>query len=173
MSSPKVIVEDRAIPTVQMFSKGVVHQEKAPNTSVNKPEAKIIPKIAVAASQRSILFKQAVKGSNTSNTPAKRVLSVSIANLRHCVITISSDSFTMFNVLFNKLSAGVDVRYAKQGIIGMLNDILWENVYLLEDRKSSFWKEVMVKGYTTRVKEILKMRNMLKRGNKKLFKARY
>ncbi len=67
----------------------------------------------------------------------------------------------------------------------MLNDILWANVYLLEDPNCSFWKEVlraasakitlefkcwvMMKGHTVRVKEILRMRHMLKRGNEKLF----
>lgn len=71
-TSPKVI-EDRAIPTVQMFSTNAVPEEKAPNTSLNKPGATMIPKIAVAASQGSILFKQAVKGSKTSNTPAKSI----------------------------------------------------------------------------------------------------
>jgi hypothetical protein len=206
-ASPKAIIEDRATPTSQMFSTKVIPEEKAPNTSTTKLEATITPKIAMAGSQGSILFKQAVKGSKTSKTPAKSIsggkneefsrgsmpnhklstgpkilaFSVSNANLRHCVITISTDSFTMPS----KISTGVDDRYVKQGIIGMLNDILWANVYLLDNPKSGFWKEVlraasakiplalkcwvMVKGYTTRVKEILKMRNMLKRGNKKLF----
>lgn len=113
--------------------------------------------------------------------PKSLVFSVPSETFRHCVITISSDSFTMPS----KISTGVDDRYVKQGIIGMLNDILWANVYLLDSPKSGFGKEVlraasakiplalkcwvMVKGYTTRVKEILKMRNMLKRGNKNLF----
>jgi len=205
--SPKAIIEDQAIPTIKLFPTKVAPEERIPNTSMTKLKAPKTPKIALAASQGSILFKQAVKGSKTSTIAAKSITgqkneqslrgsmpnhklstgfkrgdsSLSSANLRHCVIIITSNPFAMPS----KISAGVEARYEKQGIIGMLNDILWANVYLLDNPKSRFWKEVlraasakiplamncwvMVEGCTERVKKILKMRNMLKSGNKKLF----
>ena len=206
-TAPQAIIEDQAIPTIKLFPTKVAPEETNPNSSMTKPEATITPKIAVAASQRSMPFKQAVKGSKTSNIAAKSisseeneqssggsmpnhklstsfkrgVSSISSANLRHCVIRISSNPFTMPS----EISAGIEARYEKEGIIGMLNDILWANVYLLDNLKSSFWKEVlraasakiplamecwvMVKGCTERVYKILMKRNMLKYGNKKLF----
>jgi hypothetical protein len=206
-TSPKAIIEDQATATIQKFPTKVDPKEKTPNTSMTRTEATITPKTAVAARQGSTLFKQVVRGSKTSKIAAKPisgekneessigsmpnhkllkgfkrgVSSISSANLRHCVIIITSNPFTMPS----KVSAGVDARYEKEGIIGMLNDILWANVYLLDDPKSSFWKEVlraasakiplamncwvMVEGCTERVKKILKMRNVLKCGNKKLF----
>jgi hypothetical protein len=206
-TAPQAIIEDQAIPTIKLFPTKLAPEETNSNSSMTKPEATITPKIAVAASQRSMPFKQAVKGSKTSNIAAKSisseeneqssggsmpnhklstsfkrgVSSISSANLRHCVIRISSNPFTMPS----EISAGVEARYEKEGIIGMLNDILWANFYLLDNPKSSFWKEVlraasakiplamecwvMVKGCTERVYKILMKRNMLEYGNKKLF----
>jgi hypothetical protein len=122
---------------------------------------------------------------NASDTRTKLIAGVDISTIQHFVIEINSDVFYHTS---SEISAKMQAKFQRNGIISMLYYILWANVFLLEKPNSKFWNQVkdaasakipkdlncwvLVKGDTDKVSSVLKKLNLLVRNQMNLFKAK-